>query len=337
MAQLVDLKENIFAFYRKNAVYIRPAFKAALAFLLLLFFSRMFGYNSRINKIYIFAVISAMQAVMPVSFIFYISAILIAANLWMVSPEIMFVFLAVIAACWLAVVRIDRRYTLLAVLTPVLFFLKVEYLLPVIAGMVVGIGGVLPVAGGIMVYYISVYTREVSNLLATTSGNETGLGMQRMIQLLSIDRGLLVILVSFCLVVFISAVLYRMFHERAWVFTVIIGNVALALLLLSGRLIFELDYTIWRVFLECILAVGIAGIYQFFRGIGDVSRMEKVSFEDDEYIYYVKAVPKIKVSVTERSVTRIQPEIPSSSEDEDGGQETDQGIGEQDQDSAGET
>jgi hypothetical protein len=88
----------------------------------------------------------------------------------------------------------------------------------------------------------------------------------------------------------------------------VIGNVALAFMLLVGRLVFELDYSIWRVFLSCILAIIVAAIYQFFRGAGDISRIEKVTFEDDEYIYYVKAVPKFQLTMTDRSVTRIKPE-----------------------------
>ena len=80
------------------------------------------------------------------------------------------------------------------------------------------------------------------------------------------------------------------------------------LLLLFGRLIFELDYTIWRLFLEVILGIGCCYIYRFFRGIGDVSRIEKVSFEDDEYFYYVKAVPKASVATSERSIKKINAE-----------------------------
>ena len=63
---------------------------------------------------------------------------------------------------------------------------------------------------------------------------------------------------------------------------------------------------IWRLFLEMILGIGCCYIYRFFRGIGDVSRIEKASFEDDEYFYYVKAVPKIKVTQKDRNVTDIK-------------------------------
>ena len=92
----------------------------------------------------------------------------------------------------------------------------------------------------------------------------------------------------------------------AWLFAIFIGHIAMILLLLFGRLIFELDYKIWRLFLEMILGIGCCYIYRFFRGIGDVSRIEKASFEDDEYFYYVKAVPKIKVTQKDRNVTDIK-------------------------------
>lgn len=35
------------------------------------------------------------------------------------------------------------------------------------------------------------------------------------------------------------------------------------------------------------------------------SRSEKVQFEDDEYYYYVKAVPKMAVAVSEKTVKKI--------------------------------
>ena len=37
----------------------------------------------------------------------------------------------------------------------------------------------------------------------------------------------------------------------------------------------------------------------------DYSRTEIVQFEDDEYYYYVKAVPKVHVAVPEKTVKKI--------------------------------
>ena len=48
-----------------------------------------------------------------------------------------------------------------------------------------------------------------------------------------------------------------------------------------------------------------AFVVQFFRFNLDYSRTEKVQFEDDEYYYYVKAVPKMTVATPEKKVKKI--------------------------------
>lgn len=308
MARLIGIRENIRAFYQKYDSYIRPAAKAVLSFFVLFILSSLFGYDSRINKVYIFAVISVIQAFLPLSFLYYTSTVLVAANLFSISPEIMLVFLAIAVACRLTLLYVDGAYSILVMLVPVLFFLKLEYFIPVLVGMIYGVGGVVPVLGGILIYYIGTCTRDISVLLAAGTSSETGVGIQKIIQMFVINKEMFVMMTAFGLAIFLSSVLYRMFYERAWQLTVVLGNMALAFMLLVGRLVFELDYSIWRVFLSCILAIGVAAVYQFFRGAGDLSRIEKVTFEDDEYIYYVKAVPKFQLTQTDRSVTRIRPE-----------------------------
>ncbi len=41
---------------------------------------------------------------------------------------------------------------------------------------------------------------------------------------------------------------------------------------------------------------------------GDYSRTERLEYEDDEYYYYVKAVPKAMVATSERSIKKINAE-----------------------------
>ena len=41
---------------------------------------------------------------------------------------------------------------------------------------------------------------------------------------------------------------------------------------------------------------------------GDYSRTERLEYEDDEYYYYVKAVPKAVVATSERSIKKINAE-----------------------------
>ena len=49
----------------------------------------------------------------------------------------------------------------------------------------------------------------------------------------------------------------------------------------------------------------LSGIYTFFVFAVDYSRTEYVQFEDDDYYYYVKAVPKLTVSTPDVKVQKI--------------------------------
>ena len=289
MAQIVYFKEWLIVFYKKHVDVVLPVLKLVFAFFTMCMFQGMFPYNMVINKPGIFLVLSAAQAFLPISVLYYMISILIMINLWKVS-----------------IVRVDRKHAVILIVTAVMFYLKLEYLLPVLLGMIVGFGAILPAAAGVVVYFLSVYMTDVSTLLTTSSSSSFGMGLQRIVNLMLIDKKLLVFLITFSLIIFITTLLCHLFYERAWLFAIFIGHIAMILLLLFGRLIFELDYKIWRLFLEMILGIGCCYIYRFFRGIGDVSRIEKASFEDDEYFYYVKAVPKIKVTQKDRNVTDIK-------------------------------
>ena len=306
MVRLYGLKESLTYYYKKHADIIRPILKGIISLLSLLILRQLFLYNDSRIFLWMIVVVSLIQAFVPLAFLYYTGTVLIAVQLWSVSMDITVGFLALILAGWLLFVRLDGKYACVAIITPVLFWLRMEYLIPVILGITIGYGVILPVGLGTLIYYMGLYTADASSLLMTTSGSGLGSGLQRIVGLMVMDKKLLVILISFSLVIFIADRLNRMFHESAWLFSIVIGHIALALLLLSGKYIFELDYSIWRVFLGAVLGIAICVVLWFFRGIGDVSRMERATFEDDEYIYYVKAVPKIKVPAKNVTVTRIE-------------------------------
>ena len=53
------------------------------------------------------------------------------------------------------------------------------------------------------------------------------------------------------------------------------------------------------------MAILIGLVLEFFLFSVDYSRTEHIQYEDDEYYYYVKAVPKMSVAAPEKMVKRI--------------------------------
>ena len=67
----------------------------------------------------------------------------------------------------------------------------------------------------------------------------------------------------------------------------------------------ELESSVVDVIVSVVLSVLVLEVIQFFKNVVDFSRVENLQFEDDEYYYYVKAVPKIKVTEKEFNVKKI--------------------------------
>ena len=60
--------------------------------------------------------------------------------------------------------------------------------------------------------------------------------------------------------------------------------------------------------LSTVISVLAGFVLEFFVFGGDYSRTERLEYEDDEYYYYVKAVPKAVVATSERSIKKINAE-----------------------------
>ena len=85
MAQIVYFKEWLIVFYKKHVDVVLPVLKLVFAFFTMCMFQGMFPYNMVINKPGIFLVLSAAQAFLPISVLYYMISILIMINLWKVS------------------------------------------------------------------------------------------------------------------------------------------------------------------------------------------------------------------------------------------------------------
>ena len=122
MAQIVYFKEWLIVFYKKHVDVVLPVLKLVFAFFTMCMFQGMFPYNMVINKPGIFLVLSAAQAFLPISVLYYMISILIMINLWKVSMDIFLGFVIFSIICSLAFVRVDRKHAVILIVTAVMFW-----------------------------------------------------------------------------------------------------------------------------------------------------------------------------------------------------------------------
>ena len=77
------------------------------------------------------------------------------------------------------------------------------------------------------------------------------------------------------------------------------------LLFLIGNVTLKINVEIGSILLGSLVGILIAVVIQFGKGIVDYQRTELLQFEDDDYYYYVKAVPKLSVTELNKNVKHI--------------------------------
>ena len=83
------------------------------------------------------------------------------------------------------------------------------------------------------------------------------------------------------------------------------GAVVSVVILLLGDLTFDTNISVVATILGTVVSLLLAKLVEFFAFNVDYTRTEYVQFEDDEYYYYVKAIPKNTVSKAKHTVKKI--------------------------------
>ena len=119
------------------------------------------------------------------------------------------------------------------------------------------------------------------------------------------NKEMLLMAVAFALTLLIVYVVRCMSIDYAWSIAIGTGAVVELVVLLIGSMIFSVSLKLLGVLAGCVVSAGLAFLLQLTVFSMDYSRTEYVQFEDDEYYYYVKAVPKVVLSKPEKTVKKI--------------------------------
>ena len=80
--------------------------------------------------------------------------------------------------------------------------------------------------------------------------------------------------------------------EHAWGTAIVAGFVLELAVLMAGDMRFGINVDLVRLLIGIVLSFILVQIVGFFAFNVDYLRVENVQFEDEDYYYYVKAVPK---------------------------------------------
>lgn len=305
MTGLLVAKQILMTLYSKYEVYITPLLKFLLALVSLLLINSRIGYMDSIDKMTVVLIVSLMCSFMPMNFIVVVAAVFIMLHLYAFNLICTIVVGVGFLLMFLVYLRFSPKDTLVVLLTPICFLLRIPYVIPLVMGLVGTPVSAVSIACGAVVYYMLHFvTQNVSSILAMVD-EEMTVKFKYVVDGVLNNREMIITIAAFAVTVILVYLIRRLSIDYAWTIAMAAGVVVNIMVLLVGDLMFDTNVALLEVILGNILSLFVAAVLQFFVFNVDYSRTEKVQFEDDEYYYYVKAVPKISVSRPEKKVKQI--------------------------------
>ncbi|MDR2889043.1 MAG: hypothetical protein LBV33_04290 [Lachnospiraceae bacterium] len=305
MTSLLVAKQYIKNFIAKYEVYLLPVGKFLMSTIILMMINGSIGYMTRLDNFAVVLVVALMCSFMPINFIIFVGALFIVAHLYAVSLECAIVVLAIMLLLFLLYFRFSPRDTLVVLLMPVCFFLKIPYVIPISMGMLGTPLAAVSTACGIIIYYSVDFIADNATALSGMSADDMATKFRYIIDGIINNKAMMVTVVAFAVTIIVVYVIRRMAIDHAWMIAAIAGALVDIVILLLGDLILDTQVSVLGAIIGTAVSIGIVKIVEFFAFNIDYSRAESVQFEDDEYYYYVKAVPKITVAAPSRTVKQI--------------------------------
>lgn len=305
MTALLELRENLKKIYSRNEAFILPVIKFLLSFIVLSIINGKIGYMTKLDNMAIVLIVSLLCSFLPTGFMAFFAMMFAVLHMYALSIETAAVGLVVFLLLYLLFLRFTAKEALVVVLTPVLCMLKLPYVMPVAMGLIGTPASCVSVGCGVVVYYLLQTVITNAPTINSMGAEEATAKLRLLIDGMLGNKAMLVTIAAFAITVIVVYLIRRMSVDHSWTIAMVAGVMIEVMILLVGDLMYDTNLSIVSALLGAVVTLIACKIIEFFRFCLDYSRTEKVQFEDDEYYYYVKAVPKMTVAAPTNTVKKI--------------------------------
>lgn len=304
MNKLLEIKDKAVKFYGEYENYIFPVIKFVIAFAAFLTIDLNIGYMTHISSLPVALVLALLCALFPANTAIFIASVMILLDMYALSIEAAAITLVLFIVLYFLYFRFAPKDSMVTLLTPVCFQLHIPYVMPVAAGLLRKAYSVIAIVCGTLVYYFLDGIRQNASALAEVTDKKGGSATKlnvTMGQLLE-NKEMLLVMVVFVITTLVVYQVRRLNINNSWNIATVAGILIQFVLLLVGYLVLGMTSRIVWLIVGSIISLLVGVVIRFIFMDLDYARTENVQFEDDEYYYYVKAVPKKMIATEEKVV-----------------------------------
>ena len=304
MGLLLKVRDRISRFYGEHDTVIRILAKFCMALCAFAMINASLGQVAFLCNPLVTGALALVCAFLPSNSTVMIGAGMILVHFYGISEEAAIAGGGMLIVGMLLYFSIAPHSAVPLILTAITMRMGIPSAAAVLFGLV---GGPLSAAGvifGVFTWYLVEITNKLGGTLESQAADAAEAMVQKMTELMNSvinNREMIVMAASLAVLLWVVWLIRRMAIKYAWMVAAGVGLMVYVGIRCVCGVLLQISFPALTLILDVALAVATAGTAQAFLFSLDYRRTENVRFEDDEYFYYVKAVPKRKVYRKKRS------------------------------------
>lgn len=309
MESLFVLKGQLQRFYAKYSKIVDKTVQFVLALVTFYMINRDIGFMKELTNPVITLGLVVVCTFLPSAVTVLAAAVMIMLHMFSVSMGMAVVTAVVFLIMFIFYIRFTPKKAIIILLVPVAFMLKIPYTVPMAFGLLGTPAYVIPITCGTFVYYMIDYVKTAAPTLATAEDasavSQVTAQVTTYAKQVFRSKEMWVVIAAFAICLLVTYTVRRMSIDHSWKIALLVGALLNILIIGGGDMILDVGASYLELIGGNVAAIVIGLVLEFLFFSVDYSRSESMQFEDDEYYYYVKAVPKIVVAAPEKTVKRI--------------------------------
>lgn len=311
MMKLLEIRARFRALYQKFEVYIDPVVKFIVAFIVFKVITNSLGSDPRFMKLPVLLALSLLSAFTPSSVLVLLGGVLALVHVYYVSPILMILAVLIFLILYLFFIRFTPKLGYVLVAVPILQMFGLSYMIPLLMGLFVTPLAILPTGCGVVIFYLFRIIKEAAAKQVSANIDDIMQLYLDVINNLVSNKQMFMTIAVFAVVILVVYLVRKFKFDFVFEVSIVCGVVVNIIGFLIVDLRLDISGQIGKMVLGTLGSAVLVYVIYMFRRLLDYSAAETVQFEDDSYYYFVKAVPKMDVTVPQFHVKHI------SAQDED--------------------
>ena len=305
MSKILEIKGYLVKYYGKYSKIIDKVWQFILAFLTFTYISKNIGFSAVISNPIMTVILSVICMLLPMPVTVLVATFVILFQILNVSLGMAIVAFGLFVIFYALYFRYAPDKLFLLAVIPVAFMLEIPVVIPIALGLVGGSAYILPISAGTMVHYLVQYVKNNATFLEAAEQTELLEQSVQHAQKFLMNPDMWCVIIAFAVTLLLVYGVRKLSVDYSWEIAMIAGVLGNINVMAYGYIIVGIKISYLSLVLGSIAAIVVAMIMKLFFFSVAYTRTEYLQFEDDEYFYHVKAVPKVSVAIPEKTVKTI--------------------------------